>query len=88
MFLTPQVARAEHTQQSRLGLPPATAATAAAPSSPSSLPLPSCFRMLLEDRTQCNESGAVSYRTTPTSLLMLQVGVGACVSALVPCISG
>ncbi len=39
----------------------------------SSLPLPAAFRFNLQDRVQCGESGAVSYKSQPLSLLMLQV---------------
>ncbi|GIL53163.1 hypothetical protein Vafri_8845 [Volvox africanus] len=74
------VSRAEHTQAERLGLTQAAAAGAGGVAS-GSLPLPTCFRLSLEDRLQCSESGAVSYRSTPTSLLMLQVPLEAAVNA-------
>ncbi|GLI59780.1 hypothetical protein VaNZ11_001743 [Volvox africanus] len=74
------VSRAEHTQAERLGLSPA-AGPGAGDVAPGPLPLPTCFRLSLEDRLQCSESGAVSYRSTPTSLLMLQVPLEAAVNA-------
>ncbi|GIM06941.1 hypothetical protein Vretimale_11173 [Volvox reticuliferus] len=74
------VSRTEHTQAERLGLTSAAAGGGGGAAS-GSLPLPTCFRLSLEDRLQCSESGAVSYRSTPTSLLMLQVPLEAAVNS-------
>ncbi|GFR49487.1 hypothetical protein Agub_g11426 [Astrephomene gubernaculifera] len=71
------ISRTEHAQAARLGISPSSSS---APS-PSSLPLPAYFRLSLEDRLQCGESGAVSYRTTPSALLMLQVPLEAAVNS-------
>ncbi|KAG2483306.1 hypothetical protein HYH03_017809 [Edaphochlamys debaryana] len=69
------ISRAEHAQGERLGLAGAASSAAVSGAAPSAatLPLPAAFRLTLEDRLQCSESGAVSYRNTPSSLLMLQV---------------
>ncbi|GLC48552.1 hypothetical protein PLESTB_000110300 [Pleodorina starrii] len=76
------ISRAEHSQAQRLGVTQQQQQPASASASPAaSLPLPAYFRLGLEDRLQCSESGAVSYRSTPTSLLMLQVPLEAAVNA-------
>ena len=70
-----QIARAEHTQAQRLGIS-GGGADVGSSADLGLLPLPTAFRFNLQDRVQCGESGAVSYKRQPHSLLMLQVGAG------------
>ncbi|EFJ49271.1 hypothetical protein VOLCADRAFT_90020 [Volvox carteri f. nagariensis] len=56
----PLVSRAEHAQGERLGVTSVAAAgSGGAAAGSGALPLPACFRLGLEDRLQCSESGAV-----------------------------
>ncbi|KAG2446804.1 hypothetical protein HYH02_008364 [Chlamydomonas schloesseri] len=72
------IARAEHTQAQRLGV---TSGGSSGGEQLAALPLPAAFRFNLQDRVQCGESGAVSYKSQPHSLLMLQVPLEAAVNA-------
>ncbi|KAG2435345.1 hypothetical protein HXX76_007418 [Chlamydomonas incerta] len=77
--LLEQIARAEHTQAQRLGISAGGGGGGSA--GLGSQPLPAAFRFNLQDRVQCGESGAVSYKSQPHSLLLLQVPLEAATNA-------